>query len=204
MKNTCTVARLPARSTSACPPVDLGSDRGRVDLRHEHIPCRVTELAPALAHVIADRRLGDLGAVLVDEAPPDALRRVALLARRVKISDQPRVDQLAIRAQLRRRPRHRRPLRRRQRRRKRRPDGPAVHAMALGQRAQRHVLALAITTDLLELFHSGSHFLPAPDPRSMSTGASADHRTRWGQFKPSQWGQMRPSFLDSLGPGVRP
>ncbi len=70
-----------------------------------------------------------------------------------------------------------------------------MHAMALGQRAQRQVLALAITTDLLELFHSGSHFLPAPDPHSMSTGASADHRTRWGQFKPSQWGQMRPSFL---------
>jgi hypothetical protein len=67
--------------------------------------------------------------------------------------------------------------------------------MALGERAQRQVLTLAITTDLLELFHSGSHFLPAPDPHSMSTGASADHQTRWGQFKPSQWGQMRPSFL---------
>ena len=67
--------------------------------------------------------------------------------------------------------------------------------MALGKRTQRQLLTLAITTDLLELFHSGSHFLPAPDPRSMSTGASADHRTRWGQFKPSQWGQIRPSFL---------
>ena len=28
----------------------------------------------------------------------------------------------------------------------------------------------------------------------MSTRQSADHRTRWGHFKPSQWGQMRPSF----------
>jgi hypothetical protein len=36
--------------------------------------------------------------------------------------------------------------------------------MTLGKRAQRQVLALAITTDLLELFHSGCHFLPAPDP----------------------------------------
>ena len=29
----------------------------------------------------------------------------------------------------------------------------------------------------------------------MSARASADHRTRWGQFKPSQWGQLGPSFL---------
>ncbi|MDQ3740467.1 MAG: hypothetical protein M3389_05930, partial [Actinomycetota bacterium] len=134
------------------PPVDLGGDRGRVDLRHEHVPGHVTELAAALAHVIADRRLGDLGAVLVDEAPPNALRRVALLARRVDVGEQPRIDQLAIRTELRRRPRHRHATSRRQRRRKRRPDGAAMHPMALGERAQRQVLTLAITTDLLELF----------------------------------------------------
>jgi hypothetical protein len=42
-------------------PVDLRRDRGRVDLRHEHIAHAVAELAATLAHVIANRRLRDLG-----------------------------------------------------------------------------------------------------------------------------------------------
>ncbi len=28
----------------------------------------------------------------------------------------------------------------------------------------------------------------------MSAQQSAEHRTKWGHFKPSQWGQFRPSF----------
>ena len=40
------------------------------------------ELAAARADVPADGRLGDVGALLVDEALPDPARRVALLARR--------------------------------------------------------------------------------------------------------------------------
>ena len=86
-------------------PVDLSRHRRRVHLRDEHLARGVTELAPALADIVTDRRLGDLGAVLVDQPPPDPLGGVPLLARRVKIRDQPLVDQRAILTELRRRPR---------------------------------------------------------------------------------------------------
>jgi hypothetical protein len=55
-----------------------------VDLRDEHLARPVAELAAAPADVVADRRLGDLSAMLVDQPPPDPLRAVALLARRVE------------------------------------------------------------------------------------------------------------------------
>jgi hypothetical protein len=114
----------------------------------------VAEFAAALAHVITDGRLRDISTVLIDQAPPDPLGRVTLLARRVEVGDQPLIDQLAIRAKFRRRPAHRRTLGRRQRRLQRRPDRPAVHAMPLGKRPQRQPLPLPVTTDPLELFHS--------------------------------------------------
>ena len=85
-------------------PVDLRQHAGRVDLRDEHLADRPTHRALSRAHVVADRRLGNLGAVLVDQPPPDPLRRVALLARRLAIGLKPRVDQRAIRAKPRRRP----------------------------------------------------------------------------------------------------
>jgi hypothetical protein len=72
-----------------------------------------------------------------------------------------------------------------------------MHAMPRGKRPDRQALALAIAPDLLELLHSGSHSLPASEPRSMSATRSADDQTKWGQMKPSQWGQISPSFLNA-------
>lgn len=43
-------------------------------------------------------------AVLIDQPTPHALRGVTLLARRLDIRDKPLVDELAVLAQLRRRP----------------------------------------------------------------------------------------------------
>ena len=79
-------------------PIDLRRPPWRVDLRDEHLPRAEPNLPTPPANVIADRRLGHLDAVLVHEAPPDALGRVTLLARRLQIGDQPPVDQLSIRA----------------------------------------------------------------------------------------------------------
>jgi hypothetical protein len=85
-------------------PVHLGRPRGRVHLRDEHLADRQAELAAALADVITNRRLRDIDTVLVDEPLPDPLRRVPLLLGRELIRNQPLIDQLAILAQLRRRP----------------------------------------------------------------------------------------------------
>jgi len=70
---------------------------------------------------------------------------------------QPLVDQRPIRAELRRRPAHRRALRQRHWRQQRRPHRPSMNPMALRQRPDRQPLAIAVTPDLLELLHSGSH-----------------------------------------------
>jgi len=107
--------RHPRKLDLGLTPVDLGVGPGRVDLRDMHLADRPTHRPLACPHVIADRRLGDLGAVLVDEPPMDPLGRVTLLARRVAIGLKPCVDQCPIRTELRCRPRDRRTLRRRQR-----------------------------------------------------------------------------------------
>jgi hypothetical protein len=138
-------------------PVDLRLDPGRVDLRHEHLPDRPAQQALALTHVVPDRRLPDIGTMLVDEPLPDPLGGVALLARRLPIGLQPRVDQRPERAELGRRPAHRRSPQRRQRRLQRRAHRAAMHPMALRQRPQRQPLPNAVTPDLFELLHSGSH-----------------------------------------------
>jgi hypothetical protein len=109
--------------------------------------------------MIAHGRLSDLDTVLIDQPPPHTLGRVTLLARRLQISDQPPIDDLAKLPQLRRAPARRRALGRRQRRRQRLPHRPAMHAVALCQRPDRQALPVAITPDLLELLHSGSHSL---------------------------------------------
>ncbi|MCA1697923.1 MAG: hypothetical protein LC790_03070 [Actinobacteria bacterium] len=63
-----------------------------VDLGDEGA-ARLAELAPALAHVGADGALADLGPVLLDEGLEDAPGGVALLARGLEVTEQPRVDQ---------------------------------------------------------------------------------------------------------------
>lgn len=63
------------------------------------------------------------------------------------------------------------------------------------ERPDRQPITIAITPDLLEQLHSGTHFLAAsPSTLEMSAGSSAARRTKWGQIKPSQRGQPRPSF----------
>lgn len=98
------------------PPVDLRSHARRVDLRDEHVARGQAHLAAPLADVITDGRLSDIDTVLVDQAAPHPLGRVALLARGVEVSDQPLVDDLAVLTQLRRTPPARRALGRRNRR----------------------------------------------------------------------------------------
>jgi hypothetical protein len=128
-----------------------------MDLRDEHLADRPAHRALALTHVVADRRLGDVGAVLVDQSPMDPLRRVALLARRVEVRVKPRVDQRPIRAELRRRAIRRRALGRWQRRCQRLPHRASVNAVALRKRADRQPFVLAVPPDLLEQLHPGSH-----------------------------------------------
>ena len=118
-------------STSRLAPVDLRRPTpGRVDLRHEHLPDRQPQLAPALAHVLADRHLRDISAVLIDQPPPDPLRGVPLLARRHPIGDQPLIDQRPILRPASAPAGSPAPLRRRDRRRQRLPHRPrdAPHA----------------------------------------------------------------------------
>ena len=94
--------RASPQSTSAPTP-------GCVHLRDEHLPDRPAHRALARPHVLTHRRLRDLGAVLIDQPPPDPPRGVPLLARRLPIGLKPPVDQRPIRPQLRRRPTHRPP-----------------------------------------------------------------------------------------------
>jgi len=124
-----------------------------VDLRHEHLPRREAKLAPALAHVIAHRRLCHLGTVLINQAPPNPLGRVTLLARRVDVRGKPLVDQLAIRTELRRRPAHRHATRGRQRRRERLTHRTTMHPVTLRKRPNRQRLPISVPSDLLELLH---------------------------------------------------
>lgn len=61
------------------------------------------DFRPARAHVVAHRRIPDLGAVLVHEPVPDPGRGLALLARGADVLPQHLVDQLPDRLRLRRR-----------------------------------------------------------------------------------------------------
>jgi len=138
-------------------PVDLGPGARRVSLGDEDLADRPAHRPLARAHVLAHRRLRDVGAVLIDQPPPDPPRGMALLARRLPVGLKPRVDQRPPRTQLRRRPPPRHPARWRQRRRQRRPDRAAMHTVARRQRADRQPLPVAVAPDLLEQLHPGTY-----------------------------------------------
>ena len=104
-------------------------------------------------------------ALLVAQPFPHPLRGMPLLTRRALISDQPRVDQLAIRPQRRRRARHRTLALRRRRRTQRLAHRPPVHPVTARQRPDRQSLTIVIPTNLLEQLHSGTH--PFCDLRSV-------------------------------------
>ena len=161
-------------------PVDLGLHARRVDLRHEHLADRPAQLALARPHVLAHRHLGDIGAVLIDQPPPDPLGGVTLLARRVAIGLKPLIDHRPIRAQLRRRPAHRRALHRRQRRLQRLAHRPPMNTVPLRQRPDREPLAITVTADLLELLHSGTHSSVPPIRAQDERQPSGHDRTEVG------------------------
>ena len=168
-------------------PIDLRLHARGVDLRDEHLVDRPPQLALAQPDVLTDSDLGDIGTVLINEAPPDPLGGMPLLGRRVAIRQQPLVDQRPIRPQLRRRPAHRRTLRRRHRRRQRLLHRPAMNPMPDRQTTDREALPITVSSDLLELLHPGSHSLwrlpleldetRTVGRRSDGGGASSDHRS---------------------------
>ena len=133
-------------------PVDLGLRAGLVMLRHEHLTDHA-KLTTTLTDIPADLTLRDRRAMLLDQALPDPPRGVLLLARRLPVSGEPLVDQLAIRTKLRRRAIHRRALHRRHWRRQRLPHRPPMDPMPGRQRPRGQPLAIAIAPDLLEQFH---------------------------------------------------
>ena len=175
------------------PPIDLRRPAGAWTCGTNTSPDRQPQLAAALADMITHRRLRDLDAVLVHQPPPDPLRRVPLLARR-------RPDP---RSATHRSARDTRPASA--------PAGPPAALRAAGprdsnacrtardaphasrQRPDREPLPITVTSDLLEQLHSGTHFLAASDPRSMSAGSSAAVGRSGAKLRPSQWGQFRPS-----------
>ena len=77
-------------------------------------------------------------------------------------------------------------LRRRHRGLQRLAHRPPMNTMPRRELPDRQALPITISSDLLKLLHSGSHFPLAPDRCSMSTAPSARYRTpRWGHFRPS-------------------
>jgi hypothetical protein len=168
---------LPGDLDHSLAPIDLRLDPRLVHLRHEHLVDRVAQLAPPPAHVLAHRRLRDIGAMLRDEPLPDPLRRVPLLARCLPISPKPLVDQRPIQAQLRRRPPLRPLPRRRQRSRQRLPHRAPMHPVPTRQLADRQALPLTIPTDLLEQLHPRSHplcNLPSELVEARTVGSPSD------------------------------
>ena len=168
-------------------PVDLRFHARVVHLRHEDLVDRIAQLAPPATHVLAHRRLGDAGAVLVAEALPDPFRGVPLLARRLPVREQPLLDQRPVRPQLRRPPPLGAPARRRPGRGKRLTHGPAMDAVAARQLPDRQPLPLAVPTDPLEQLHPRSHPLcdlplglrkaRTVEPRSDGGGAKSGRRS---------------------------
>ena len=94
--------------------VDFGLGAGVLDLRHHHFG-RSEQLPLATPHVLAHGRLRHLDPQLGADPLPDPVRCVLLLARRLPVSRQHRLDERLRRSQYRRLPRWHR-ARRRQRR----------------------------------------------------------------------------------------
>ena len=174
--------------------VDLRFGAGLVvgDDRHVHVV--EMQLAAAGPDVPADRRLGDIGTLLVDEALPDPAGGVALLAGRDGVLGQPAPDRLGMGAD--------RGLgagldglaRRRDRRRQGLADCPPVDLVPTRQLADRHPFLPLLPADTLELLHPRqllppSLSWPAKTNRAygrwVGGGANFDDQTgrKWGQFR---------------------
>jgi hypothetical protein len=171
--------RLPAvQPDRHRPEIDLGLRPRLFQLRHEPIQAPRPplplglDLRAAAGHVLRHVRVRHVRVVLVAQPHPGPPGGMPLLARRVQVLRQHRVDQRRHRV-----PRGRRPLRHlprgRHRRRQRLPHRPPVHPVLPGDRPDPHPLPV-ILPDRSEQ----SHPVPShPPPRERVT-AECDHYPR--------------------------
>ena len=170
--------------------VDLRLLARRMQLGDRHDRPAGLELAAHAAGVGAHGRLGDAGAAFVDEALPDPPRRVALLARRAQVGDQPRADRRAMRTEPRRRLRDRL-ARRRQRRPQRLSHRAPVHAVAVRQATDGDAILAPVSSDMLKQLHlRHSWSFAAGDSRSPERSHWIGRR--WGHFRSSLGLQVGP------------
>ena len=128
-----------------------------------------------------------------------AWRCVAWLARRREVLDQHRIDQLADRVEDQRAPRRGAP-RRRDRALHRFAHGAPMHPVLVGQRPDRHLVALPVEPDRRVQLHPRPH----PGPYARADGRATDNnkdppdpgihnatQRRVAQRHPTGWGQLR-------------
>lgn len=133
--------------------VDLTLGAGQVGLRDRDLAMVQAELDPAPRHVARHRHLRHLRAVLSDQPLPDPPGGMALLARRVTVSQQPAVDHRGPRVDRRTLSRGITLSRGRLSRLQCLSHRPPVHLVPLGQLADRQLILTSIPPDLLEQFH---------------------------------------------------
>ena len=186
------VDQLAAQPDLRLPPVDLALHARVADQRHEHL-ADLTQLPPLVVHIPTDLPPRHHSAVLLNQPLPDPPSRMTLLARRLPIGLQPRIDHRPIRTQLRRRPRLRRALGRRDRRLQRLPNGPTMHPMARRQLPDRHPLPRMITPDLLKLLHSAHRSFRTFRSRMTKREPKSSARTEVGPVQASTVGPVQTS-----------
>jgi hypothetical protein len=137
-------------------PVDLSFLGPAVTLRHKRLPPQQTQLAAALAHMVAHRRLRDRDVrEFRQNAAIETSRRVPLFARRLTIRRQNTINERRDLAQLR--------LAafwvvvlRRQRSGQRLAHNPPVNTELRGNSRYRPDTKFMLSTKLLEQIHFGS------------------------------------------------
>ena len=92
--------------------------------------------------------------MLGDQTLPDPPGSVPLLARRVLVCDEPGVDHRHPRIDRRPGPHRIHLARRRDRVLERLPHRPTMHAMTIGELADRQFIEPPVSPDLLEQFHA--------------------------------------------------
>jgi hypothetical protein len=133
--------------------VDLGFGAGLVVGDDRDVDVIEVQLAAARPDVPADGGLGDIGALLVDEALPDPAGGVALLAGRVGVLGSARPDRLGMGADRRLGAGFDGLARWRDRGREGLADRPPVHPVPARQLADRHPFLPLVPADTLELLH---------------------------------------------------
>src|SRR5262249_5022595 len=152
----------------------------RMRLRHKprlSSPPRLGQDLPAApSDIITHRRIRHPDTVLIDQPGHHATGGMALLAGRVEISPQHRIDQRFGRIQTRRR--ERTPLtRRRHRGLQRLTDRAPVHPVTGSELADPHTIAPGIAADRLIQLHPRPQ--PGP-PTSRLAHSTAPERAGWG------------------------